>query len=352
MTFDTVNHGVLLRKLELCGVRGAALRWLTSYLRDRKQFVCISGQYSMPKLVKIGVPQGSILGPILFLMYINDLPQISHSFSVILYADDTTMMTHNSEHCELIQHINRELPKLYQWLVANRLSLNFDKTFALLFSNRHEAIDDHLEIQLNNNKIKVELFGEFLGLTIDSNVKFINHIENIRNKISRCVGIFYKMKDHVPCKVLVNLYYSLVYPYLLYGNLIWGGTNAHHLLPLQLLQKKLIRIITGSGFLAHTDPLFWQTKILKLNDLHKYLLCLHMFNLKQNNNQIFESIHTYYTRQQNDAQTAFQRLSMSQRSMSYAAPRAWNALPRDMRECESSETFKKQLKSYFINAYV
>ena len=91
-------------------------------------------------------------------------------------------MSHNSEPGELILHINRELPKLYQWLVADRLSLKFDKTFALLFSNMYEAIEDHLDMLLNNNKITVELFGEILGLTIDSNSKFINHIENIRNR--------------------------------------------------------------------------------------------------------------------------------------------------------------------------
>ena len=222
----------------------------------------------------------------------------------------------------------------------------------MLFSNRYETIEEYVDIDLNNNRISVELLGEFLGLIIDSNVKFTNHIDIICNNISRSIGIFHKLKDFVSHNILLNLYYSLVYPYLLYGNLIWGGTCEYRLIPLQLLQRKLVRIITYSDYLAHVAPLFKQTNIHKIADLHKYLLSIHMYKLRQSNDPVFESMHEYSTRQQGEAHVTFQRLSMTQRSMSYAAPMAWNALPRVVRDCESFSLFKKQLKSFYINSYV
>ena len=151
--FDTVNHGVLLGKLERYGVRGLALSWLASYFKDRKQMVAIAGKTSAPKTTNISIPQGSIVGPTLFLIYINDLPQVSDLFSVILYADDTTLITNNAHYNTLIQNINHELPKLHDWLNANRLSLNLDKTYSLLFTNRHECIDEYLAVSFHNNPI-------------------------------------------------------------------------------------------------------------------------------------------------------------------------------------------------------
>ena len=351
--FDTVNHSILLRKLERYGVRGSCLTWFNSYLRDRKQFVSVAGQCSAAKTIEIGVPQGSIIGPILFLIYINDLPFISDLFSPILYADDTTLLAKNIDYTNLMHEINSELPKLYQWLNVNRLSLNLRKTFSLLFSNRRDTIEQLQDMRFEFSIIELETTVEYLGLIIDNNLKFTYHIQTITKKVSRNVGIFYRLKNYVPARVLLNLYYSLVYPYLLYGNVAWGGTNIQHLTPLLVLQKKIVRIITGSEFLAHSGPLFKQTGILKITDLHKYLLCLHMYKLRHSNNRnIFENIHNYETRQQGDAHVVFQRLAQTQRSLSYAAPLEWNALPHEIRGCETYSIFKKRLKAYIIDAYM
>ena len=131
--FDTVNHGILLRKLELYGIRGVPLLWFTSYLKNREQSVSVAGHQSSNRTMNVEIPQGSILGPILFLLYINDLSQISNIFSVILYADDTTLLANNPDYSTLMRSINNELDNIKEWLKANRLSLNLDKTFSLLF---------------------------------------------------------------------------------------------------------------------------------------------------------------------------------------------------------------------------
>ena len=127
--FDTVNHGILLNKLELYGVRGIALSWFTSYLQGRQQYVSIAGHNSALKNITIGVPQGSILGPIMFLLYINDLPLISKLFSSVLYADDTTLLARGTNYNTLVREVNGELPKLHRWLNANRLTLNLRITY-------------------------------------------------------------------------------------------------------------------------------------------------------------------------------------------------------------------------------
>ena len=206
--FDTVNHRILLMKLERYGVRGLPLAWLTSYLRNRRQFVSVEGRCSRQKTSNIGIPQGSILGPILFLIYINDITLISEIFTVISYDDDTTFLIDNSNYNSLILQINNELLKRNQWLMANKLSLNLDKTFKLLFSYQHDATESYLDVIFNHNTINMEEKGEFLGLTIDSNIKFTHHIRNISSKIFRSVGVFYKLKNLLPDKILLNLLLS------------------------------------------------------------------------------------------------------------------------------------------------
>ena len=349
--FDTVNHKVLLKKLEMYGVRGVPLAWFTSYLKDRMQHVRVADHSSSTKVINIGVPQGSILGPILFLIYINDLPKISNLFTSILYADDTTLLTNHTNYDELIDSINNEIPSLQEWINANRLSLNLDKTYAMLYSNLSD-INPALNISFNGTAIEFKTHEVFLGLTIDTALRFSEHIKFICNKLSKLVGIMYRVRDFVPKKVLIDLYYSLAYPYLTYGNIVWGGTYSQHLSPLKLIQKKLIRIITSSEYLAHTSPLFKQTNILKLDDLHNFILAQYMYRLKQSDSDVFDRQHSYYTRHRNDAQVSFNRLTLTQHSVSFAGPHVWNELPLDVRESATLQQFKRRVKIHYVNKYV
>ena len=350
--FDTVNHDILLGKLERYGVRGLPLRLIASYLRDRRHYVAIDGQGSAQRTINIGVPQGSILGPILFLIYINDLTNISTTLWPVLYADDTTLLAKNSDYPDLVQSLNVELPKFYRWTTVNRLSISHDKTYKMLFTNRDCSLLNG-SIYLNNVLVKSKISEEFLGLVLDDKLKFAKHIDIVCNKLSKTVGLLYKLKDHVPCKTLINLYYSLAYPYLLYANLVWGGggTCQEYLTPLVILQKKMIRIINNADYLAHTGPLFKKNSILTLNDLHRFILAQYMFKRKMSNDTMFESIHEYNTRGRNNAQQSFQRLTQTQLSVSFAGPKIWNALPLYVRSSNNISEFKKQLKKYYIAMY-
>ena len=348
--FDTVNHGILLGKLERYGVRGLPLRLLSSYLKDRKHSVTINGYCSSQRIINVGVPQGSILGPWLFLIYINDLPNISSIFWSILYADDTTLLANDSNYSNLVHSINNELSKLHQWTTSNRLSISLDKTYSMLFTNREGCIENE-QIYLNNEMVKNKTSEDFLGLIIDNKLKFETHILGVCKKLSRTAGLLFKLKSYVPCKVLVNLYYSLVYPYLVYANLVWGGICSEHLMPLVTLQKRILRIINNSEFLAHTNPLFKKNNILKLSDVHNFILAQYMFKRKQCNDVMFQRIHEYDTRGGDDAQQAFQRLTQTQRSVYFVGPQIWNSLPNYIRESDSLKVFRKQLKRYYTSKH-
>ena len=174
---------------------GIPLSWLASYLRNSQQYVSISGHSSSEREIDIGVPPGSILEPQLFLVYINDLPNVSNVFSSLLYADDTTFLASDSNTTNMFNSLNRELPQILNWTIANRLSLNLEKTYAMIFSNRINNGNQIQEVHLNNASLKFKTNEKFLGYILDNELKFHGHIKIISRKLSRTVGIMYKLKE-------------------------------------------------------------------------------------------------------------------------------------------------------------
>jgi len=348
--FDTVNHEILLCKLEYYGIRGLALRLLTSYLQGRRQAVRIGSTISNYKALEIGIPQGSNLGPLLFLFYINDLPNVCDIFAYTLFADDTTLLA--SDHCyeRLITRVNEGVKDVVEWTHVNRLTINVSKTVALLFSNRPNDIDLNNSLVVDGEVLPFDCKVKYLGVMVDSRLKFDEHMNHVCNKLSRSVGILYKLRLFAPESVLISCYYSLIYPYLDYCVVVWGGASKVHIDKLVLLQKRALRVITNSSYREHTNPLFIRTRILKLEDLYKFELCIYMYK-RCALGEIVRAGHSYDTRKREDAIPVFQRLSLSQNSLSYAAPRAWNALPDHLRCMPNLNRFKSELKAYLLSNY-
>ena len=167
-------------------------------------------------------------------------------------------------------------------------------------------------------------------------------------KLSRVVGIMFRIKDYLSMKSLINLYYSLFYPYLIYGNILWCGTFSSHLHTVEMLQKRAVRIITGSTYLAHTEPLFHSTAILKLDDLHEYLLLLYLF---KNKSDFGSSNLNYDTRNAQAPAIGIHRLTSTEHSVHYSAVRLWYSLPSYIKSINSYHIFKKTLKKYYIDKY-
>lgn len=265
--FDTLDHNILLHKLDHYGVRNNSLKLFQSYLSDREQFVLFDGVSSERKTIRTGVPQGSILGPLLFLIYINDISSASSIFCTTSYADDTTLTASlndfKSENCSLSSSINNELSKISDWLIVNKLSLNISKTNYMLFYKPLKIVPE-IQLHIRSQSLKPVKEFIFLGLTIDSQLTWKPQIDKISNKISKVTGVLARFRNILPKEILITLYNSLILPYINYAILTWGFSNTKRVLK---LQKKALRIITGSKFKAHTDGIFNDLKLLKVDDI-------------------------------------------------------------------------------------
>jgi len=265
--FDTVDHCILLNKLSAYGIRGNTLKWFKSYLTERSQYVIFDGAKSETHTVKCGVPQGSILGPLLFIIYMNDICNVSKLLFTIMYADDTSVLLSGKDLHDLTQLLNKELDLLSTWLKANKLSLNVEKTFYVVFHRAKLKAGSNITLSMNDTILNKTSSIKYLGIIIDHKLKWNEHIAYVKNKIAKGVGIMYRARSLLDKRRLVDLYYSFVYPYLIYCVEVWGCANQTHLTPLVLMQKKIVRIITFSTYLAHTQPLFHSLSILPLDKL-------------------------------------------------------------------------------------
>ena len=346
--FDTVNHEILMKKLYNYGIRGTPSDLLKSYLSNRKQFVRIKNCPSELKHISNGVPQGSILGPILFLFFINDLPLCSNILMPTLYADDTTFSIAHNDPEIAATLLNFELSKFHKWTIENRLSINFEKTEMMLFINRRTNIPE-LEVNFGGVDLQFTECATFLGLKLDDKLKFTDHIEHIVGKLSKNIGIFSKIKYKLPLKSRINYYYCFIYSYLTYNIIIWGKTYACHLEPLIVLQKRMIRLMKDAEFLSHTTPLFHELRILKFNDIYSYFTSIFMY--KAIKIGLYCTEHTVNTRNRNDARPVNCNTTLRQQSLSYMGPKTWNKLPNEIRSIQKLSTFKNSLKKHFISCY-
>ena len=356
--FDTVNHEILLSKLWCYGIRGNAYKWLESYLDRRSQYVSFGSVDSSAQIIKCGVPQGSILGPLLFLLYVNDISLVSNVILPILFADDTNVFLTGKNVEDLIMSMNKELDKIVKWLYANKLSLNVKKTHYLVFRSSGMAKPIFISaLQICGEHIKEDFKTKFLGVILDNKLTWIYHIQYIKNKIAKGIGVICRAKRLLNVKTLSTLYYCFVYPYLNYAAEVWADASAIHLSTVVKLQKKVIRIINNSQWLEHTRPLFSKLNILRLEEIHVYKVALMMFKVfHRDTPKVFSSlftrnsdIHDYETRQMNQFHVPAARTNYMLRSVSVKGVRIWNDLSDRINHDCSFLSFKISLKKYIIN---
>ena len=289
--FDTVNHEILIDKLNYYGIRGTANTWFKSYLSNRKQFVSINGFNSDTMNITHGVPQGSVLGPLLFLLYINDLHiSIKHS-KVYHFADDTNLLHTNESLKKTKKYLNLDLRYLHNWLLANKISLNCSKTELIFFHKPSTKVPHKPKIKINGNYLTHQHAIRYLGIHLDETLSGDYHCLELSKKLSRANGMLAKTRHYAPNEIL-PIYHALFSSHLKFGSQVWGQTNNLHVQKIIKLQKRALRIISFSEFRAHTSPLFKEHNILKFQDHVVLENCLLIHDFLKN--KLPQSFHNYF----------------------------------------------------------
>lgn len=273
--FDTVDHIILLRKLSHYGIRGHSLELFSSYLSNRKQIVSLSGISSCSNIIKHGVPQGSVLGPLLFLIYINDLFHAIKFGEVHHFADDTNLLHVNKNLKHLQKACQSDIKRLCYWLNANKISMNTSKTEYIIFKPRRKSTHNfNFKLKINGKRINSSVMIKYLGISLDSDLSWRSHINLINSKLKRANAILSKLRHYVTRNTLRQVYFALFHSHLSYCCQIWGQATSSLVNTILTLQKQALRIITFSHPHSHANPLFSQLKILKFPDyvhLHNVL---------------------------------------------------------------------------------
>jgi hypothetical protein len=273
--FDTVNHEILLWKLQNYGLRGVVYSWFKSYLTNRRQFTSVNGTDSGEAIITCGVPQGSVLGPLLFLLYINDMPNAVPGEKLRLFADDTNLFITGKTLADLNILANTLLNQIDSWLIVNKLHLSIEKTCYSIFSSPKTAIDEGIDIRVGDKRIQRVSSCKYLGVLIDEKLKWTMHIELVYKKLIRFIGIFYKLRVKLPAWCLRNIYYSYVHPHLLYGIEIYANTWPTHLHKLIKLNNKLLRILQCRDNTTSNFDVYLRYNTLPIDQLHVFqLACL------------------------------------------------------------------------------
>lgn len=362
--FDTVDHCILLKKLSCYGIRGLVNNWFKSYLSDRTQTTEIETHISTKERSPCGVPQGSVLGPLLFLLYINDIIKVSDKLKFFLFADDTNLLYANKDLKLLELTVNNELIKLCDWLTANKLTLNIKKSNFVIFKPYQKKTTLEVNIKMYDNSLQkyVDLeckeHVKYLGLLIDSKLSWKCHIDYISTKISKTIGLFSKLRHFVPQDTLITLYWSLIQPYLNYGICAWGQASKSNLNKLLILQKRALRIIFFADRKQSAIPLFVKTNIPPINIMYCQSIAnlMHDVTNKRAPNKIsklFKSVgdvHSYNTRSSTSKKLFTQpsRLNIQLNSFSRVGVRLWNAIPQNVRELPKKR-FKKEFRNMLFH---
>ena len=282
--FETVDHNILLKKLEIYGISGTHLQRFRNYLSNRKQYIQFDGwQKTNYKTMKCGVPQGSILGPLLFLLHINNLQFPSDLLDPIMFADDTNLFYSNKDINTAFLKVNDELQKINEWFISNKLSLNVKKNKYSFFHKPSKKDDIPLvlpKLNINNSEIARTESIKFLGVLLDENLSWKTHIKYIENKISKNIGILFKARPFLNKKSLLSLYYSYIHSYINYGSVSWGSTCRTNLKKINSQQKHALRIIFNKSKFEHTSELFKSSKILNVYKLNIFNTAVFMHKIQ------------------------------------------------------------------------
>ena len=361
--FDTVFHPILLDKLYHYGIRGIMYRWLKNYLLNRKQYTYVNGVNSDMLGIEYGVPQGSILGPLLFLVYINDMHNALENEFPRLFADDTNLFL-IAPTLDLLQtKVNSVTTSLESWLLSNKLSLNTSKTtFMVIKTKRIKQLEPlNISVKIFGRTIEQVSSSKYLGVFIDNELSWRPHIDFTYNKLLKFCGIFYKMRELIPAECARCLYFSFINSVLLYGVEVYGNSCLSNLNKLIILNNKLLRILLNKPVRTPTAELYYSYNILPINVLHEYQLLKVVHKILYYKSQVPNIFADYFVLLSEDREYSLRDVYMynvkifrlntctGQRSFFYKGAKLWNQLPIDIKCCKNIRNFNANLKNLLFN---
>lgn len=345
--FDCVDHKVLLIKLEYAGVRGVFLNLFKSYLSNRQQFVVVGSAQSGLRRIDIGVPQGSVLGPLLFLIYINDIHRLPLKGSISLFADDTGDFCSNVSFPRNVEDMNHDLSLIDGFLRANKMSLNVSKTKVIHFRKRRAIVGD---VVLNGQVVEVVSVYKYLGLLIDENLSWGAHVTKLAKKIASVSGVFSKLKHFIPKSVLMKVYFALVHSRLNYLAGVWGQASKKCLNQVKVLQKRCLKHVCKLPQRHSTSDLFNDKcpGVLNIDSLIKLNACtfIHdVINGQCHSSITFKKSHQHFTRKKGFLFVPGTKLKLGSRALTVSGSALYNSLPKSMLTLKAS-VFRKKLKEW------
>lgn len=352
--FDTISHLKLIQKLTNMAISGTALKILQSYLENRSQVVKIGNFTSSTHSITFGIPQGSILGPLLFLIYVNNISNIGLSGHVTLYADDTCLFYFGHSIHDIIAKAQKDLDMLNVWYLNNLLTINVSKTSYIIFTAKNKKVPNFTPLTINNTPIRRSQKEKYLGLWLDEKLTWGAHIDHVRNKLKPILGSLRKVSHFIPQNARTILYNSLVKSNLQYLIEVWGSASGTALKDLQILQNKIIKVLYHLNFYTQTKLVYKKTKIFNIEQLYKYTTCILVKKIItktiHTNINITQRAYTHSLRNTNKLWVPIPRTkNYGRKNFTYEGVNFYNKLPEDIKNSESINIFKNKLKALIHN---
>ncbi|KAG5674290.1 hypothetical protein PVAND_004268 [Polypedilum vanderplanki] len=355
--FDVVDHLLLTESLERYGIRGSILDLFANYLSDRRQIVKIGDTYSSCTSIKSGVIQGSVLGPLLFSIFINDISKLPLKGKLYLYADDVVIAIDQDPQIELASAIQHDMKLIISKLQSKKLILNTSKSNFLIIHSPYQKVilEDIVQLDNNTSLVRVE-YAKYLGLVIDQSLKWDVHVNSLETKLASAAGALWKLKNRLPLHIKKTIYQSLVESNLYYMSTIWGTASDAVLKPIQILQNRALRNVYNLDRLENRVKMYTHLvsdclPIRAISYLSTATIIYNILNKRTHSNLSFvkQSSNSRTLRRNDTLRATICRTNRGSKSINFLGIHIYNNVPDEIKKLKHSYAFKWALKCNIRN---